>query len=173
MKYDPIIDSERYAAPLQEWARLGYLRGFAGMRSDLGPKGKMSLPSAAFHQAAMASIDTPPGDPEEMRARRTYVEAVEANLMEIQSEVIDDHYAKAMRGWVMDFIVGVISLGICLLAWWQLGLYHPLTIALLVLISLKTIIIQYVVRRMIAGTMKAFAAKTSDIRLPWATPDAV
>jgi hypothetical protein len=167
MTYDATADSERYAAPLREWASMGYLRGFAGMRSDLGPKGKMTLPSAAFHQAAVASLETPPADETEMSARREYVESVEANLMRIQSGVIADHYSKAQRGWIMDLAVGFLSAAICLIAWITLGLYHPVTISLLVLISAKTLIIQYFVRRMIIGSMGAFAAKTTDIKLPW------
>jgi hypothetical protein len=150
---------------------MGYLRGFAGMRSDLGPKGKLSLPSAAFHQAAMAALNIPPCDEPEMSARTAYVEAVEANLMRIQSVVIEDHYSKAQRGWIMDFVVGVLSVAISLIALYTLGLYHAVTISLLVLISLKTLIIQIFVRRMIVGTMIAFAAKTTDVRLPWSVPE--
>jgi hypothetical protein len=143
---------------------MGYLRGFAGMRSDLGPKGKLSLPSAAFHQAAMAALNIPPCDEPEMSARTAYVEAVEANLMRIQSVVIEDHYSKAQRGWII--------VAISLIALYTLGLYHAVTISLLVLISLKTLIIQIFVRRMIVGTMIAFAAKTTDVRLPWSVPEA-
>lgn len=167
MKYDPISDAERLAAPLQEWTRLGFLRGFAGMRSDLGPKGKMCLPSAAFHQAAFASLNSPVGDADEKAARLAYIKTVESSLTRIQTQAIDEHYAKATKGWITDLAVGLITLVICALAWWHLGLQHPLTISLVALISMKTIIIQLVVRRIIGDAMKAFAATTTDIRLPW------
>lgn len=173
MKYDAITDSERYAAPLHEWARLGYLRGFVGMQADLGPKGEVSLPSAAFHEVAFAAIYVPPGDADEIAARTAYVEAVEANLMRIQSSVIEEHYAKASRGWITDLIIGLVTIMIFLTSWWCLGIDHPLTLAILVLTTLKTIIVQIIVRKKIVRTMKAFAAKTSDVRMPWSlTPEA-
>jgi len=168
MKYDALADAEHYAAPLHEWARLGYLRGFVGMQADLGPKGEVSLPSAAFHQAAAEALHEPEGDAEEVAARLAYVEAVEANLMRIQSSVIEQHYAKAKRGWITDAIIGLATIAVFLSMWWYLGIDHPLTLTILVLTALKTFIVQIIVRKKIVRTMKAFATKTSDVKLPWA-----
>lgn len=168
MNYDARSDADRLAAPLLHWSRLGFLRGFAGMRSDLGPKGRVVLPSAAFHEASLRAVGDPVavGD-DEYRARLAYVNEVEAILQGIQSDVIADHYAKAKQGWAVDLAMGWLIVLLAVVSWYFFGMLHPLTISVLVVLPALSVAVQLVARHRIASAMKAFRMEASEIRMPW------
>jgi hypothetical protein len=46
--YDSDIIVEQLSAPMKKWAKMGFMRGFVGLRTEALPKGKMVLPSAAL-----------------------------------------------------------------------------------------------------------------------------
>lgn len=166
--FDSRADAERLAAPLRAWARLGFLRGFAGTRSDLGPKGRLVMPSAAFREAVQASLGgASPVDEHEAQARRRYVEDVETYLHDFQSNVVVDHYRKAFLGWCVDLAMGWTIVAIAVAAWYFLGIHHPATMTLLVLLSAKVVLIQVFVRRRISQAMVAFRSSSADVSLPW------
>lgn len=173
MKYDAERDANQLAAPLLAWQRLGFLRGFAGMRTDLGPKQPMVLPSAAFREACEHGIENPPPDnDEELRARQSYIEEMNRLLLDFQADSVREHYRKAFLGWAVDMAMGWYLVLIAGLAWYYLGIYHPLMMAVLIFIPVKAVIIHLYVRRKIAHAMKAFSASSSDVKLPWQQQDA-
>jgi len=168
MSYDARGDADRLAVSLHQWARLGFLRGFAGMRSDLGPKGRVVLPSAAFREAAAAAIGKPESvGEEEYGARAAYVEEVESILHSIQSDVIADHYGRANLGWAVDLAMGWLIVLFAAIAWYFVGIMHPVTISILVVLPALSVAVQLVARKKIAAAMKAFRMESSEIRMPW------
>ena len=172
MHYDASGDAERLATPLRQWAKLGFIRGLVGLRSDIGPDGRMTLPSAAFHEAAASSI----GDPEqigreEYEARRAYADAVEARLRDIQSDVIATHYRNVACGWVVDLVLGILYVLCAYLIGREFGALHVVTLAFISLIAIKTVLLQMTVRRLIKYSLATFQAESSTIRMPWQRSD--
>lgn len=168
MGYDARDDALALAKPLRTWARMGFLRGFVGMRRDLGPSGRMVLPSTAFYEAAMAGLADPlPANAAEASARLAYVEEVEGMLQALQTSLVHEHYRKALHGRIVDIAVGFLSAVLVGLSWVELGIEHPVTVGILLILSAKAILIHIFIRRMVSGAMGAFLASASDVRLPW------
>lgn len=165
MDYDAERDAEELASPMRRWARIGFMRGFAGIRAEVLPKGKVSLPSAAFHAAATKGIEEV-GE-EEAARRHAYISAVESKLRKVQATSIQDHFVKATLGQVADIAIGilVLSLTIGLIA--RFGPFHPVTFVFLVLFAMKLGFMQLSARRFLKAADEAFNQQAEDIRLPW------
>lgn len=165
-KYDAGADAERLLVTIRKWAGMGFLRGFAGIRQEILPKGKMSLPSAAFHEAAVAGLDELT-DEAEVARRRAYIDEVESKLRETQASAINEHFRKAALGQVADAALGffVIALTIGLL--WRVGPFNPLTFVFLILFAAKLAFMHFTVRKMLNAATKAFKSHPDDIVLPW------
>lgn len=165
--YDAEMDAEKLSVPMKKWARMGFLRGFAGVRGEVLPKGKMSLPSAAFHEAATRGLQDI-GNPDEFERRHVYISAVESKLREVQAEAISDHFRKAALGRAADFALGfmVIALTAGLIV--RLGAFHPLTFVFLILFAAKLLFMHLSVRGMLNAANAAFKTQASEVRLPWA-----
>lgn len=164
--YDAAGDAERLAAPMRKWARIGFMRGFSGIRGEVLPKGKMKLPSAAFHEAASKDIPEGATDDENL-ARIAYVEAVEARLREVQAKAINDHFRKAALGQAADVAVGLLFLGLGIGLIVRVGPYHPVTLVLIGLFAVKLLFMHLSVRRLLRIAQAAFKTQADDIVMPW------
>lgn len=168
--YNAKSDAEKLSASMKKWASIGFLRGFSGIREEVLPKGKMNLPSAAFHEAATRDIETVTDEMERMR-RLSYIAAVEAKLREAQAEYINAHFTKAAFGQAVDMALGlaVIAMTVGLIV--RVGAFHPLTFAFLVLFALKLVFMHFTVRHMLKAASKGFRSEASEISLPWDTSE--
>lgn len=165
MEYNAEKDAEKLSEPMRRWARIGFMRGFAGIRGEMLPRGKVSLPSAAFHAAATQGIDEV-GE-EEAARRRIYIAVVEARLREVQAESIHDHFMKAAWGQIADFGVGVLVVVLTVGLLVRVGPFEPITFAFLLLFALKLGFMQLSVRRFVKVAEEAFNHQADRVRLPW------
>lgn len=165
MEYDAVKDAEELAEPMRRWARIGFMKGFAGVRTEVLPKGRVSLPSAAFHDAATKGLDEV--EEEEAARRRAYIAAVEARLREVQAQSIQQHYARSVMGRIADFALGLMVVALAVGLIFRFGAFHPVTLAFLVLFAAKLAFMQVSVRRFLKVADEAFNQQADRIRLPW------
>jgi len=164
--YDAEGDALRISAPIRKWKGMGFLRGFAGIGKEVLPKGRMSLPSAAFHEAASEGLEEVEDEAERKR-RAAYIAAVEGKLREVQAEAIAGHFQMAALGRLADAALGlfVIALTVGLLV--RMGPFHPITFAFLTLFAVKLVFMHFSVTKMLGEANVAFLAEPSQIDLPW------
>lgn len=164
--YDAEGDAWRISASMRKWKSIGFLRGFAGIREEVLPKGKMSLPSAAFHEAASEGLDGIEDTAEQGR-RKAYIATVESRLREIQAEAISGHFRMAALGRMADMALGLFVIGLTAGLLIRLGPFDPLTFAFLVLFAAKLGFMHISVVRMLRKANVAFLVDPSQIALPW------
>lgn len=166
-KYDSDEIVSQLSAPMKKWAAMGFMRGFAGLRTEALPKGKMVLPSAAFNEIAQQTLKE--GDPtdEEIQVRKTYVAEVDQKLREMQGEAINRHFKFAAIGQSVDIMmaIAIVALVVGLLV--RVGAYHPLTISLIFLLAVKLLFVRHSAKRVLNIAQAAFKSKADQIRLPW------
>jgi len=165
VEYDAENDAEKLSEPMRKWAQVGFMKGFAGVRGEVLPKGRVSLPSAAFHDAATEGLDQV--SPEEAERRKAYIAAVEARLREVQAKSIQDHFMRAAWGRVADLAVGVLVVVLTIGLIVRVGAFHPVTFVFLVLFAAKLAFMQLSVRRFLKVADEAFNQQADRIRLPW------
>jgi hypothetical protein len=165
--YDAKTDAALFAESLRAWAKLGFLRGFAGVRSEIIPGGKMTLPTAAFHRIATESLEEGAPDKVEIERRRLYISDVSTMLSEHQSFYIDQHYKGFILGHVVDIVVGLAVIAIMAGLFYTYGPFHPIPLALVGLLGVKLIFLFLSVRRMIKIAQNTFTSKAAMIRIPW------
>lgn len=166
-RYDSRRDAALLAAPLGKWARIGFLRGFAGIRKEILPVGAMALPSKVFAEVAYESLETVPRESEEYAARLAYINEVEEILRGKQNEFVENHYVNSIWGHVGDFVTAVmfVALGWALIA--TVGPFDHLTLFLLALMGIKIMFLQVSVHRAIGIAQQAFQTRREQIVLPW------
>ncbi|MBY3432834.1 hypothetical protein HFN89_01420 [Rhizobium laguerreae] len=166
-RYDAQGDATALAAPLLKWARIGFLRGFSGVRKEILPVGAMVLPSKAFGDVAWESLGSLPHEGEEYEERHRYILEVEEILRQRQSQFVEDHYRNSVWGHVCDFLMALVFVGLMIGLLRTVGPYSPLTIGLLSLIGIKILFLHVSVRRAIRIAQSAFQFSRDDIKLPW------
>ncbi|MCS4088416.1 hypothetical protein [Rhizobium sp. BK176] len=166
-QYDAMGDATTLAAPLRKWARIGFLRGFSGVRKEILPMGAMILPSKAFGDVAWESLNSISHEGEEYEARHRYVLEVEEILRQRQSQFVEDHYRNSVWGHICDFLLALVFVGLMIGLLTSVGPLSPLTIGLLSLIGIKIIFLHVSVRRAIRIAQSAFQFSRDDIKLPW------
>lgn len=166
-KYNSDVLVSQLSAPMKKWAEMGFMRGFAGVRTEVLPKGKMVLPSAAFNELAKRSLREGEPNPEEFEIRTAYVAEVDQKLREMQGEAINRHFKFAAIGQMVDIgmALGILALIAGLLI--RVGPFHPLTMALIFLLAIKLLFVRHSARRLLNIAQDAFKAKADKIRLPW------
>jgi hypothetical protein len=167
INYDAKVDAALFAESLRSWAKLGFWRGFAGVRSEIIPGGKMTLPSTAFHRKAMEILETGSPTDLELERRRQYVSEVSTILLEQQSFYIDQHYKRFILGHVVDVIVGLAVVALMAGLFYTYGPFHPVPLSLVGLMGVKLIFLFLSVRRMIKIAQNTFTSKAAMIRIPW------
>lgn len=165
--YDAMGDATALAAPLRKWARIGFLRGFSGIRKEILPMGEMVLPSKAFSEVAWESLATIPHEGPEYEARHGYIIAVEEILRQRQTQFVEDHYRNSVWGHVCDFLLALVFIGLMVALLMTVGPFSSLTLILLSLIGVKIFFLQISVRRAIGIAQSAFKFSKEDIKLPW------
>jgi hypothetical protein len=165
--YDALGDATALAAPLRKWARIGFLRGFSGIRKEIVPIGEMTLPSKAFSEVAWESLASIPHEDPEYEARHQYIMAVEEILRQRQTQFVEDHYRNSVWGHVCDFILAFVFVGLMVGLLMTVGPFSSLTLVLLMLIGIKIVFLQISVRRAIGIAQSAFKFSKDDIVLPW------
>lgn len=165
--YNARADAAAIGVALEKWARIGFLRGFAGVRSSIIPEGQMKLPSAVFHELAIKNLENDLGSEEEKRRRVRYIDEVTAYLTNQQSYYIEEHYKKSVWGHLMDFVSASIFVVLGGLLIYQFGPFHPVTLVLIGLFGVKLLFLWASVRRMISIAQNAFNHDAEKIRLPW------
>lgn len=164
--YDAEGDARRLSVPIRKWKGMGFLRGFAGIRQEVLPKGKMSLPSAAFHEAAVEGL-VDVGDEAERKRRNAYIAAVEARLRETQAEAIAGHFRMAALGRIADVALGLFVIALTAGLVVRFGPFHPLTFVFLLLFAGKLAFMHFSVVKMLKEANVAFLSDPSQIPLPW------
>lgn len=165
--YDAMEDATALAAPLRKWARIGFLRGFSGIRKEILPMGEMVLPSKAFAEVAWESLDSIPHESAEYEKRHRYVLEVEEILRQRQTQFVEDHYRNSVLGHVCDFLLALVFMALMAALIMTVGPFSSLTLSLLSLIGIKILFLQISVRRAIGIAQAAFKVSRDDIRLPW------
>lgn len=165
--YDAKTDAASFVGSLRSWAKLGFLRGFAGVRGEIIPGGKMTLPSSAFHRKATESLEVGSPDADELQRRKQYMVEVSALLSEHQSFYIDQHYKRFILGHVVDIAVGLVVVGLMAGLFYTFGPFHPVPLSLAALLGVKLIFLFLSVRRMIKIAQHTFTSKAAMIRIPW------
>lgn len=165
--YNADLDIEKLSKNISKWGTIGFLRGFAGVRAEVLPKGKMNLPSAAFYEAALKMLNI--GDPcdQEREYRVQYINTVEARLREIQAKAINEHFAKATYGQILDGVLALFILFLATSLILSVGGTHWITMLLIFLMAIKLLYMRWAVKRMLAISQEAFKAKVDDIKVPW------
>jgi hypothetical protein len=167
--YDSDIIVEQLSAPMKKWAKMGFMRGFVGLRTEALPKGKMVLPSAAFNEVALKAIDEGKPTYEEMTLRTRFVAEVDQKLREMQGEAINRHFKFATIGQFVDIVmaIGITILIVGLLI--RVGPYHPITMALVPLFGVKLLFVRHSAKRVLNIAQQAFKSKADQIGLPWSS----
>ena len=155
------------SVPMQKWAAMGFMRGFAGIRSEVLPKGKMILPSAAFTEIAKNAVSDGNPSEEELEIRKAYVADVDLKLRQMQGDAINKHFKFAAIGQLFDIgmAVGILALIAGLLI--RVGPMHPLTMSLIFLLAVKLLFVRHSAKRVLNIAQVAFKSKADKIRLPW------
>ncbi|TLX16637.1 hypothetical protein [Rhizobium sp. MHM7A] len=171
--YDSKADAALFAESLRSWAKLGFWRGFAGVRSEIIPGGKITLPSVAFHKKATEILELNSPDAEELKRREYYIDEVMAMLSLHQQHYIDQHYKRSILGHIVDVIVGLVMVALMGGLFYTYGPFHPVPLSLVGLMGVKLIFLFVSVRRMIKIAQNTFTSKAAMIRIPWdaETPD--
>jgi hypothetical protein len=167
--YDAKGDAALFAESLRSWAKLGFWRGFAGVRSEIIPGGKMTLPSQAFHKKANEFLELGSPDAEELKRREYYMDEVIAMLTSHQQHYIDQHYKRFILGHIVDVIVGLVVIALMAGLFYTYGPFHPVPLSLVGLLGVKLIFLFLSVRRMIKIAQNTFTSKAAMIRIPWDT----
>ena len=168
-RYDAQGDAVALSAPLRKWARIGFLRGFSGVRKEILPVGEMVLPSKAFSEVAWENLASIPHETPEYAERHRYVMEVEEILRQRQTQFVEDHLRSSMWGHVCDFLLALLFLGLMAGLMFTVGPYSHLTLSLLGLIAMKILFLQISVRRAIGIAQSAFQFSREDVKLPWET----
>ncbi|MDW9481771.1 hypothetical protein GOB57_24285 [Sinorhizobium meliloti] len=166
-RYDAMGDANALAAPLSKWARIGFLRGFSGIRKEILPMGEMVLPSKAFSGVAWESLESIPHGGAEYEARHRYILEVEEILLQKQTQFVEDHYRNSMWGHVCDFVLALVFVVLMVALLMTVGPFSSLTLVLLALIGIKILFLQISVRRAIGIAQAAFQFSRDDVVLPW------
>lgn len=165
--YDAKTDAALFAESLRAWAKLGFWRGFAGIRSEIIPGGQMTLPSAAFYKKATEILGENDPDETELEIRKIYIENVLSRLSEHQSSYIDQHYKGFIIGHIVDIAVGLTVIALMTGLFYTYGPFHPVPLSLVGLLGIKLIFLFVSVRRMIKIAQNTFTSKAAMIRIPW------
>lgn len=168
--YDARGDAARYAANLRRWASSGFVRGLAGMRSEVLPAGAMQPPSEAFHEFATAALaeDTSTGD--HRFARETYLSDVEDLLSDVQQEAIEHHHHLALWGYLADIAISLASIVAAFVIVMTFGVFHPVTAVFLVTTATLFFMLSFAARRVVTLSRLVFHAESATFSLPWARP---
>jgi hypothetical protein len=166
-RYDAKGDANALAAPLRKWARIGFLRGFSGVRREILPMGAMVLPSKAFSEVAWESLEQTPSDTPEYEERHRYILDVEEILRQRQTQFVEDHYRNSVWGHVCDFLLAMLFAVLMVELLLTVGPLSVLTLVLLALIGVKIVFLHVSVRRAIRIAQSAFQVSHEDIKLPW------
>lgn len=166
--YDSHADAALFAESLRSWAKLGFWRGFAGVRSEIIPGGQLTLPSVAFDKKAREILETGSPDADERKRREDYIDEVIAMLSLHQQHYIDQHYKRFILGHIVDVIVGLVVIALMSGLFYTYGPFHPVPLSLVGLLGLKLIFLFVSVRRMIKIAQNTFTSKAAMIRIPWA-----
>jgi hypothetical protein len=170
-RYDARKDATALAQPLRKWARIGFLRGFAGISKEILPLGEMVLPSRAFSEVAWESLHATPAGTPEYEARQRYVMEVEEILVDYQTTCVESHIRNFFYGKLCDFLMAVLFASLMIGLVLEVGAFSGLTLCLFALIFVKIFFLQVSVRRAIGIAQSAFRFSRDDIRLPWATQE--
>nr|WP_250808363.1 hypothetical protein [Neorhizobium tomejilense] len=170
-RYDAQKDAAALAAPLKKWARLGFLRGFSGIRKEMLPLGQMSLPSKAFSEVAWESLSATPADTPEYKERHRYVMEVEEILAQRQTRFVEDHIRNFFLGKLCDIFMALVFAALMIGLVLQVGAFSGLTLCLFALIFVKIFYLHVSVRRALGIAQAAFQCSRDDVRLPWASGD--
>lgn len=165
--YDAERDAARFATPLRNWARVGFLRGFSGMRNAIIPQGEVSLPSAVFNEIAHQHLRDGEASDDEVAKRSRYIDEVTNILTEMQGHYIELHYRRSIQGHLVDFVSALLFVGLMGGLIYQYGPYHPIPLTLIGLLASKMIFLWISVRRMVGIAQKTFNRDTHSIKLPW------
>lgn len=167
IRYDAMADANALAAPLRKWARIGFLRGFSGVRKEILPMGQMVLPSKAFSVVAWESLDATPRDTPEYDERHRYILELEEILRQKQTQFVEDHYRNSVWGHICDFLLALVFVVLMIALMVKVGPFSSLTLALLALIGIKILFLQVSVRRAIRIAQDAFQFSLENVKLPW------
>jgi hypothetical protein len=168
INYDSQADAALFAESLRSWARLGFWRGFAGVRGEIIPGGQLTLPSVAFDKKAREIIEFNSPDAVERKKREDYIDEVIAMLSLHQQHYIDQHYTRFILGHIMDVIVGLVMIALMSGLFYTYGPFHPVPLSLVGLMGAKLIFLFVSVRRMIKIAQNTFTSNAAMIRIPWA-----
>lgn len=167
LEFDAEKDADALGAPLAKWARLGFMRGFSGIRKEVLPEGAMTLPSKAFGEAAASSMSVI-GLPEGERTRReAYVEDVQERLRVLQNGYIQAHYRNSLWGHVADFVMALLIVALTVTLLWEFGVFSHYALFLVFLLAAKTIFLRVSVIRAFKIAQTAFKTNPASIVLPW------
>ena len=166
--YDSQADAALFAESLRSWAKLGFWRGFAGVRSEIIPGGQLTLPSVAFDKKAREILEIGSPDGVELKKRENYIDEVIATLSLHQQQYIDQHYKRFIMGHIVDVVVGLVMIALMAGLFYTYGPFHPIPLSLVGLLGLKLIFLFVSVRRMIKIAQNTFTSKAAMIRIPWA-----
>lgn len=158
---------ERLSAPINKWARMGFLRGFCGMRTEALPAGRMTLPSAAFNDIATRCLLHGAPDEEETEVRKRFILDVDEDLRAAQSSAIKKHFKYAAIGQIFDIIMAISIIAIFIGLVVNVGVFEPLAFMLILLLSISLIALRISANRVVKVAEQAFKVQADDIRLPW------
>lgn len=165
--YDAQRDAAILVAPMRRWARIGFLRGFSGIRKEILPEGEMVLPSKAFSDVAWESLAEVSETSPEYAERHRYIMEVEEILRQRQTQFVENHLRNSMLGHVCDFLLALLLLGLMIALMVAVGPFSALTLSLFGLIGIKILFLQVSVRRAIDIAQAAFKFSREDVKLPW------
>lgn len=165
--YDAKKDIGILSENMRKWASLGFMRGFAGLRSELFPIGQTTLASAAFLEVAQHQMTAGSPDVDEQARRKAYIEAVEGGLRECQVDSVHRHHLHAILGQIADLLMAMALLAIIFGLIYVKGAFHPLTLTFISLLAVKILFMHWTIRKIVNVAKAAFMTNSDDIKLPW------
>lgn len=165
--YDARSDATRYAANLRRWASSGFVRGLAGMRSEVLPAGAMQLPSEAFHEFATKTMTDDVSVGDERSAREAYLSDVEDMLSEAQQGAIEQHHVLSLWGYLADITISLVSIAVGFVTVLTFGVFHPVTAVFLVATGTAFFMLSFAAKRVVTLSRLVFHAETATFSLPW------